>query len=73
MSQSFILPDFPEIAKRKIERYPGGYSKVAKALNIGRAALYDKVKRRTEFKASELAALDALLSFTEEEKATIWR
>ena len=73
MSQSFIIPDFPEIVKRRIERYPGGYTRVANAMNITRMALYNKVKARAPFKSTELAILDSIFHFTNEEKETIWR
>lgn len=71
--QTFILPDFPEIVEKRSKRFPGGISRVAKELGIGRSAMYDKMRRRSEFTVRELKLLDTILHFTEEEKQLIWR
>ena len=75
--QTFVMPDFPEIVLRRIKKYPGGISGVARAMGISRSALNNKFtaneKYRSEFTVKELKALDSLLHFTEEEKRVLWR
>ena len=75
--QNLVMPDFPDIALKRIKKYPGGLSGVAKAIGVSRSCLNNKFtpneKYRTEFTLKELKALDEILHFTEDEKKTIWR
>lgn len=75
--QTFILPDFPDIVMKRIKKYPGGLSGVARAIGVSRSCLNNKFtqneKYRSDFTVKELKALDSILHFTEEEKKLIWR
>ena len=71
--QSLILPGFPDIVRSKARKFPGGLTRLAKMVGISEQSLRNKINGDTEFKVSELAALDKLCRFSEEEKALIWR
>lgn len=75
--QTFVMPDFPDIVRKRIRKYPGGLAGVARAMGVSRSALNNKFtpneKYRSEFTVKELKLLDSILHFTEEEKAILWR
>ena len=71
--QTLVLPDFPDIVRKKARKYPGGLAALARHVGIAEQSMYNKMNGATEFKVSELAALDRLLHFTAEEKELIWR
>lgn len=71
--QTLVLPDFPDIVRKKARKYPGGMAALARKIGISEQSMYNKMNGTTEFKVSELAALDRLVNFTEDEKALVWR
>ena len=75
--QTFVMPDFPDIVLKRIKKYPGGLSAVARVMGVSRSALNNKFtpneKYRSDFTVRELKALDSILHFTEDEKRTLWR
>lgn len=70
--QSFVLPDFPDIVKKKTRKVPGKITTVAKAAGMSRSTFYEKLQSG-DFTVAQLKGMDSVLHFTDEEKLLAWR